>query len=140
MLKWLRKIAAKYWDIVVYLSFGILTTVANYIVYFPLYNIAGFPAIWSNCIAWLAEVIVAFITNKPFVFKSLDWSWKVVVPEFMKFIGCRVATGITETAIIFLTVDMLQWNGNVMKLLTSVLVVILNYIGSKLLVFRKSIE
>ena len=51
--------------------------------------------------------------------------------------GCRVGSGFAETAIIFVTVELMNWNGNLWKILTSVLVVILNYIGSKLLVFKK---
>ena len=61
---------------------------------------------------------------------------KVVAPEFVKFVGTRVASWLVETGILFLAVDMLQWNGIVWKLITSVLVVVLNYVGSKLLVFR----
>ena len=91
----------------------------------------------SNAIAWVGAVAFAYLTNKPFVFRSHDWSAKTVIPELTKFVGCRVGSGVLETAIIFLTVDWLGWNGNVMKLLTSVLVVVLNYIGSKLLVFKK---
>ena len=68
--------------------------------------------------------------------KSHDWSLKTVLPELAAFVGCRVGSGLLETGIIFITVDLLSWNGNLMKLVTSVLVVILNYIGSKLLVFR----
>ena len=82
-------------------------------------------------------VAFAYLTNKPFVFRSYEWSAKTVVPELTKFVGSRVASGALETAIIFVTVDLLQWNGNVMKLITSVLVVIVNYVISKLLVFRK---
>ena len=88
-------------------------------------------------IASVGAVILAFLKNKPFVIRSHDWSPGVVFPELAKFIGCRVGSGLLETAIIWLTVDHLAWNGNVWKLVTSVLVVVLNYVGSKLLVFRK---
>jgi putative flippase GtrA len=59
------------------------------------------------------------------------------MPELTKFLGCRIGSGLMETAIIFLTVDLLRFDGNVMKLFTSVLVIIVNYVGSKLLVFTK---
>ena len=133
----LKALAAKYWDIIVYLVFGVLTTVVNYIIYLPCYNGLGLSGSISNAIAWVGAVAFAYLTNKPFVFQSHDWSAKTVLPELTKFVGCRVGSGVLETAIIFLTVDWLGWNGNVMKLLTSVLVVVLNYIGSKLLVFKK---
>lgn len=137
MLKKVWVLVEKYWDILSYLFFGVLTTVVNYVVYLPLYNVLGFSAVVSNAIAWVAAVAFAYLTNKPFVFKSHDWSAKTVVPELTKFVGCRVGSGLTETLILMLAVDIMNWNGNLWKLLTSVLVVVLNYIGSKLLVFRK---
>lgn len=127
----------KHYDILAYLFFGVLTTVVNYIVYLPCYNLLQLSAAVSNAIAWAAAVAFAYVTNKPFVFKSYDWSAKTVVPELTKFVGSRVASGALETAIIFVTVDLLQWNGNLMKLATSVLVVIFNYVASKLLVFKR---
>lgn len=127
----------KYYDILVYLVFGVLTTAVNYMVYLPCYNLLGLSSAVSNVIAWAAAVAFAFFTNKPFVFHSHDWSAKTVIPELTRFIGTRLGSGGLETLILLLFVDLLHGNGNLWKLLTSVLVVILNYIGSKLLVFRK---
>lgn len=137
MLQKIRQLIHKYWDVLSYLFFGGLTTVVNYLVYLPCYNLLGLSAAVSNVIAWVVAVAFAFLTNKPFVFKSKDWSLETVVPELAKFVGCRIGSGLLETAIIFVTVDLLRWNGNIWKLVTSVLVVILNYVGSKLLVFQK---
>lgn len=130
------ELVKKHWDILSYLFFGVMTTVVNYAVYLPLYNWLHLSATVSNAIAWVVAVAFAFLTNKPFVFGSHDWSAKVVLPELTKFVGCRVGSGLAETAIIFVAVDLLQGNGNLWKLLTSILVVILNYIGSKLFVFK----
>ena len=132
----IRQFMERYKDILTYLVFGVLTTLVNYLVYLPCYNLLGVSASVSNVIAWAVAVAFAYLTNKPFVFRSHDWSAQTVIPELTKFVGCRVASGAMESVIIFLTVDLFGWNGNVWKLLTSVLVVILNYIGSKLLVFR----
>lgn len=137
MLKKLKALLTRYYDVLAYLFFGVLTTAVNYLVYLPCYNWLNLSAAVSNVIAWVAAVAFAYLTNKPFVFKSHDWSAKTVWPELVKFVGCRVGSGFLETAIIFITVDCLSWNGNYMKLVTSVLTVVLNYIGSKLLVFRK---
>ena len=137
MISKIRNLICKYWDILSYLFFGVLTTVVNYLVYLPCYNLLHFSASVSNVIAWVVAVAFAYLTNKPFVFKSNDWSWKTVAPELAKFVGCRIGSGFVETAIIFSMVDWLQFNGNVWKLVTSVLVVILNYVGSKLLVFTR---
>ena len=136
MMQKIMELIKKYWDILMYLVFGVLTTAVNYLVYLPLYNYVGLSATISNCVAWVAAVIFAFMTNKPFVFKSQDWSWNVVLPEVTKFVGCRVGSGLIETGILLVTVDILNMNGNLWKLLVSILVVILNYFGSKLLVFQ----
>ena len=133
----IRILIRKHYDILAYLFFGVLTTVVNYVIYLPCYNLLQLSAAVSNAIAWVAAVAFAYVTNKPFVFRSHDWSAKTVVPELTKFVGSRVASGALETAIIFVTVDLMQCNGNVMKLVTSVLVVIFNYVASKLLVFKK---
>ena len=132
VLAWLKN----HRDVVVYLVFGVLTTAVNYIVYLSCYNILGLSAAVSNVIAWVFAVMFAYLTNKPFVFRSKDWSSRTVIPELSKFVGSRLFSGAVETAIIYLTVDILLWNGNLMKLVVSVLVVILNYVASKLFVFR----
>ena len=77
------------------------------------------------------------MTNKPFVFKSYDWSVGVVLPELSKFVGCRIGSGLIETGVVWLFADVLALNGNVIKVVVSVIVVVLNYIGSKWLVFKK---
>ncbi len=137
MVEKIKALILKYYDILAYLFFGALTTVVNYLIYLPCYNLFGLKAVVSNMIAWVFAVAFAYLTNKPFVFRSHDWSAKTVIPELSKFVGCRVASGAAESLILLLTVDLLGWNGNIWKLVTSVLVVVLNYIGSKLLVFRK---
>lgn len=137
MLQKIQELVKKYWDVLAYLVFGVLTTVVNYAVYLPVYNLMGVSASVSNILAWVVAVAFAFLTNKPFVFRSHDWSAKTVIPELTKFVSCRVASGAMETLILLVTVDLLHWNGNLWKLFTQVLVVVLNYFGSKLLVFRK---
>lgn len=137
-MKKILSLLEKYREVISYLFFGGMTTLVNYIVYLPCYNILHLSGALSNAIAWVAAVAFAYLTNKPFVFKSHDWSAKTVVPELTKFVGCRVGSGLVETAIIFMTVDLLRFNGNIIKILTSILVVILNYVASKLVVFRKS--
>ena len=137
MIEKMKDLFLRYWEVLSYLIFGVLTTVVNYLVYLPAYNVLGMTAALSNALAWVVAVAFAYLTNKPFVFKSHDWSAKTVIPELTKFVGCRVASGAAETLILLLTVDILHWNGNLWKLMTSVLVVVLNYVASKLVVFKK---
>jgi len=124
-------------DVLTYIFFGALTTLVNFLVYAPMHYWMQLPATISNCVAWVVAVVFAYLTNKPFVFHSNDWSAKTVLPEFGKFVSCRVGSGVIETLILALTVDILGWDGLIMKVVTSVVVVILNYIASKFLVFRR---
>lgn len=133
----IKDILVKNQHIISYLFFGVLTTLVNYAVYLPLYNWAHFSASLSNIISWAVAVIFAFLTNKPFVFKSNDWSVKQIFSEFPKFVLCRVGSGLLETIILWITVDLLSYNGNIIKIIVSILVVILNYISSKWIVFNK---
>ena len=137
MLEFIKKQIKAHWDVVTNLFFGVLTTVVNYMVYLPCLNFLGFSAAVSNCIAWVVAVTFAFLTNKPFVFQSHDWSRKTVVPEFTKFIATRISSGVLETLILLIAVDTLGGNGNIWKLVTQVMVIVVNYVGSKLLVFKK---
>ena len=138
VMKPLKEQIEKYRDVLLYLVFGALTTIVNFAVYFPLYNFTILPIVISNALAWIAAALFAFITNKRFVFNSKSFSVEVILPEFLKFIGCRVVSFVLETVCLYITVEIFLWNGNIWKLLISVLVIILNYIGSKLFVFRKS--
>lgn len=138
MIYKIHMIIAKHKSVLLYVIFGIITTAVNYLVYLPLYNFLTLPAAICNVVAWFVAVIVAFLTNKPFVFNSHDWSLKTVSDELSKFLGMRIVSGLAETAIIFLTVDVLNWNGNLWKLITSALVITINYIASKFIVFDKN--
>ena len=90
MVNKLFALIRRHYDVLSYLFFGVLTTVVNYLVYLPCYNLLHISASISNVIAWVAAVAFAFVTNKPFVFQSHDWSASVVLPELTKFVGCRV--------------------------------------------------
>lgn len=136
----LKQTWSRYRDVLLYLLFGGLTTLVNYLIYFPLYQYCAMSATLSNILAWVGAVIFAFLTNKPFVFQSHDWSKKVVLPELGKFVGSRVFSGLVETGFIGLTVDALKWHSLGMKISASVLVIILNYLASRWLVFSKETD
>ena len=108
----------------------------NFAVYYPLYNLAKWDPTVSTVIAWAVSVIFAFLTNKPFVFGSHDWRKQTVLQEASKFVSARVLSGMLDAGCIFVFVTVLGLDGNLIKLLVSIAVVILNYIASKLLIFR----
>ncbi len=131
------QLVKKYWSIISYLFFGVVTTVVNMVVYYLCYHLRGISSDLSTVIAWVIAVLTAFLTNKPFVFGSHDWSPKVLLPEAGSFFGCRLGSGLVELVLMHITVEMLGLPGMLMKLLVNVIVVILNYVASNLLVFRK---
>jgi len=126
----------RHWTAIAYCFFGLLTGLVNYTVYLPLYNLTDIPATLINVVAWAAAVTFAYLTNKSFVFKNRDWSPQVLVAELSSFFGYRAITGTVETLLIFILVDMIELDGNLWKLIISLIMVIFNYFTSKL-VFKK---
>ena len=137
-MKKIKELFIKYKEIIMYLIFGVATTGVNWVVYSLLVKMTV-----SNVIAWIAAVIFAFITNKLWVFESKSWVPKVAAREFVSFVASRLATGVIEwfgPLLLFkigLDQDLFGVKGFVAKIVCSVLVVILNYVFSKLLVFTK---
>lgn len=130
----------KYESVLLYLIFGVLTTFVNIVVYYILFNHVLLSNILSNGIAWVAAVIFAFITNKIWVFKSKTLEIEQVIKELSAFFSARLSTGILDMAIMYVGVDLLKVNSIYSKIISGVVVVILNYIFSKLFIFRKNKE
>lgn len=121
-------------EVFLYLIFGALTTLINILIYSGLYyklHIGNLPA---NIISWVVSVSFAFVTNKIWVFKSREGNF---FREAAAFFGCRGLTGISEVILMYLAVDCLDYEGAVMKIFVNIIVIILNYIFSKALVFKK---
>lgn len=137
MIEKIRALIEKYKDFLTYILFGATTTVANYLSFIVCREWLQWSVTASETTAWAFSVIVAFLTNKPFVFHSHDWSAKTVWPEWFKFVGTRLGTGVLDVVLMFLATEFGHVNEYVAKIAISLLVVILNYVDSKLLVFRK---
>ena len=130
----------KYESVLLYLIFGVLTTFVNIVVYYILFNHVLLSNIFSNGIAWVAAVIFAFITNKIWVFKRKTLEIEQVIKELSAFFSARLSTGLLDMAIMYVGVDLLKVNSIYSKIISGVVVVILNYIFSKLFIFRKNKE
>ena len=127
----------KYRSFIAYAVFGVFTTVVNIVTYNICYVQMGMSNTISNVISWVLAVTFAYLTNKVWVFDSRSWEWSVLVKEVPAFISCRLATGIMDLVIMFVSVDVMKANGMIMKILSNVLVIILNYVFSKLVIFKK---
>lgn len=136
----------KHKEILLYILFGVGTTVVNWVVYALLVTLCGLGVTFGNAIAWVAAIVFAFVTNKCFVFESKSWAAGKVWKEAAGFLLSRIASGVVEIVGpslligIGLNQAIFGIKGAVAKAITSVVVIILNYLFSKLLVFRKKEE
>lgn len=126
----------KYKSVVMYLFFGVCTTIINIFIYNLFYFNLYFTNVGSTIIAWIGAVLFAFITNKLFVFESKSFSTNIVLYELIPFLGCRLATGVLDLGIMFITVDCLQQNALIWKIISNFFVIIINYIASKFVIFK----
>lgn len=136
-LKKLVEIYKSHISVMRYLIFGVLTTVINIVVYSIGLYVLHIPNLISNVIAWILSVTVAYLTNRKYVFDSKANNLKTIFIEVISFFASRLVTLGVDEAIMFVTVDKLLWNGLVMKIISNIIVIILNYVLSKLVVFRK---
>lgn len=134
----MKKLLIKYKALILYLVFGVLSTLINWGAYYLCYNIFIIPNVISTIIAWVLAVIFAFITNKLWVFNSKSFEAKSLLHEIWTFTAARLLTGFLDVAIMFLAVDIFAWNSTLWKMISNIIVVILNYVFSKLIVFKKA--
>ena len=138
MFRKIWELFLKYKEMVLYLVFGGLTTLVNIVTYALFAYVFNMGTVVSTTLAWIVSVIFAYITNKIFVFESKTDSLAMAVTECISFFGCRLATGLLDILIMFVSVNILHFNDMVMKILSNILVIILNYIFSKLFIFGKN--
>lgn len=117
-----------------YLIFGVLTTAVNFLVYLPLNQIISY--LIANIISWIFAVVFAFLVNKAFVFESDSWDRKTILPQFTAFITARLLSLALEELTLLITVEVLLFDSNVMKVFAQILVVVVNYFASKFVIFR----
>ena len=133
----MRRLIREYSEVLTYLLFGVLTTAVNYLVYLPCYNLLHLSAGVSNIIAWVIAVAFGYVVNKVFVFHTHCETVKALVREFISFVTMRLVSFGMELVLMFVTVDLLHMNDLAMKLLINILVIIANYVFSKLFIFKK---
>lgn len=122
-------------EILSYLVFGVLTTLINIVLAGLLYDFLHWNLYVANTLAWVASVAFAFVTNKLFVFQSKSMEKSLLVKEGAAFLGARLFSLGIDTLGMGLLVHLLSWNFWFSKILMNVIVVILNYVFSKKLIF-----
>jgi len=130
----------KHKESILYLIFGGLTFLVNMITYVLFTRVVKADVLVSNCIAWIVAVLFAYITNKFFVFESKETDFKYILKEFRAFVGCRLFSGVVELGIIFVMATLMGINDLFVKIVTNIVVIVLNFIFSKLIIFKKEIQ
>ena len=126
----------RYKEVILYLVFGVCTTLVNIIVYYVCAHPLAMKTVPGTCVAWAVSVLFAYITNKIWGFESRSGGFKETMREMISFVSCRIATGVLDLAIMYLFVDVLHLPDMWIKIASNVVVVILNYVASKLLIFK----
>lgn len=134
MINKVRKLIAC--EAVQYIIYGILTTLINIVTYMFLTRI-GINYIISNVIAFIISIIFAFITNKVCVFKSYTWEKVIVLRESITFISARISTFIIDMVLMIIFIEYMNINNFIAKVIVNIVVIVINYIISKLIVFKK---
>lgn len=141
MIKKLWELFQKHREALLYLIFGGLTTVLNYLVFVLCSRLLPVETTTiPNLIAWVVAVLFAYATNRIWVFQSAAQGFGAVVRELAAFAGARVFTLVLEMAILWIFVDYLGLLDLVVKIAANVLVIVLNYVFSKLWIFKKKID
>lgn len=124
-------------EAVSYIIFGVLTTLMDWIAYTICWQ-AGMDYRISTAVSWCVAVLFAFVTNKLFVFQSWDLGATHLWKEFVSFVGCRAAIGVFTMITMIVLVDYMDFNEFMGKLIVSAISLVLNYIFSKLFIFKKN--
>lgn len=133
----MKKMLLQYKDVILYLFFGVCTTAVNVGTYWLMAYPLHLRVMPSTVVAWLTAVLFAYFTNRKWVFHSDASDFTAVVKELISFFGCRLATGAIDWGCMYMFADILEWNDVAIKFASNVFVIILNYVASKWLIFKK---
>ena len=131
----LRPLWLRYQELIAYLVFGVLSTVVNFAIYFPLLRVISYLA--ANALAWIGAVAFAYVVNKAFVFEDRHSDLRSILVQLGSFVTARQLSLAMEEGMLLLFVEVLHCSEKLTKLAAQVLVVLFNYVASKLVIFRK---
>lgn len=151
MMKKIKTLFIKYKEIITYIIFGVLTTLVNFFSFWLFTKIFGEDLyLVNNAIAWVVGVVFAYVTNKLFVFESKSWDLKLITKEITGFLGARIFSFLVEEGGMFLFISVLDLGEKsldllgftitgqfMVKILLAVIVVVLNYVFSKFIIFKR---
>ena len=120
-------------ELVLYVVFGAFTFLVNIVTYFLFESVMGINYLVSNVLAWFFSVLFAYITNRRWVFESKSPN---ILKEMSLFFGGRIFSGVVDTVLMYLFIDVLVLGNTFSKIVVQIIVIVLNYVFSKLIVFK----
>ncbi len=138
--KFCKKLWQDYKTVFWYLVFGLFTTIVNIVAYAVCMHVLNIGNVPSNIVAWILAVTFAYLTNRKWVFESVHHTAKTIAREVIDFFIARGLTGLLDLGIMFVAVDLLAWPDVIMKIIANIIVIILNYVASKLWIFGSAKE
>lgn len=133
----IKKYCAKYRELILYVVFGVLTTLVNWVSYWLLADLLHVDYMAATFIAQVLSILFAYVTNRRWVFESKVRGVKGVALEMAKFFGARGASLVLDLAAMYLGVTLLRIDDKLMKLISNGIIIAANYVFSKLFVFKK---
>ena len=127
----------KYKEALLYLFFGVLTTLINIVVFYLFTEIITLDELVAIVIAWIIAVLCAYVTNRIWVFSSHCATKAAFLKEILSFYGGRIFTLLVEEGILLVFIKLLSLNALAVKIVAQVVIIVLNYVISKLFVFKK---
>lgn len=122
---------------ILYIVFGIGTTIINIAVFAGCLHVLHWSWPVSNAAAWILSVLFAFITNKLYVFRSKSFSANIFWRELAGFAAARLLSLGVDYMCLYMMITLAGWNELLAKILDNVIVVIINYVLSKFIIFNK---
>lgn len=124
-------------EIILYIIFGILTTLINIISYALFTRVIMLDTYISNIIAWILSVLFAYITNRKYVFKIDNYKLSNKIKELLSFYGLRIVSLIIDMFIMYILINLINIDDLISKIITNIFVIVVNYLFSKYLIFNK---
>ena len=133
----IKSLLRKYKELILYVFFGGMTTLVDFVVYWIFTRLVPIGTVPAQVVSIADAIVFAYFVNKIFVFEDKCSSAGEAIRQFLSFASMRVLSGVFQTAALWLFADVLSFYDMAVKLIVAVVVVILNYIFSKLIIFRK---
>lgn len=134
----MKSLFNRYREMIAYLFWGIITTIVNLMVFIGLHYLTNINYQVNNVIAWIISVLVAYLSNKKYVFHSKTTSIKQTITQMSSFFGGRLASLLVEQVILWVGIALLSGNQIIVKIIDNVIIVVLNYFWSKWAVFKNN--